>query len=279
MSDLVDIKMQPKKNTQGGRPRSAFLDKLLKPCYRRQNPSKTVWRCAGNQCGYTFASRNVRRVTRHCKDCRKLTSELRSLAAANAIQRAPSNILAEEDAKVSAKSQVSVKNEAIGEGHVAKKIAREGGQDGSPVTDISFFGDAKMKGRKQRNARTDFEMVKLFCVGGLSTNLSTRAEWKSMLNSLDPKYPVPSRERIESEMIPGEQEVVKDKQRELLRAEPGNLTISFDGGTTEGREAFWTVNVSTPDGKVYLMEGREATDVSHTGAWIADLAMEVSGYI
>lgn len=115
MSDLVDIKMQPKKNTQGGRPRSAFLDKLLKPCYRRQNPSKTVWRCAGNQCGYTFAS------------------ELRSLAAANAIQRAPSNILAEEDAKVSAKSQVSVKNEAIGEGHVAKKIAREGGQDGSPI--------------------------------------------------------------------------------------------------------------------------------------------------
>lgn len=109
-------------------------------------------------------------------------------------------------------------------------------------------------------------------------NLITRPEWKSVLHLLDPKYPVLSHERLESEMIPGEQEVVQDNQKAELCAEKGNLTISFDNGTTEGCEAFWTVNVSTPDGKVYLIEGHEATNVLHTGSWIADLTMEVSGY-
>jgi hypothetical protein len=53
-----------------------------------------------------------------------------------------------------------------------------------------------------------------------------------------------------------------------------NLTISCDGGTSKGREAFWTTHVSTPKRKVYVMECREATSESHTAVWIKDFILE-----
>jgi hypothetical protein len=53
-----------------------------------------------------------------------------------------------------------------------------------------------------------------------------------------------------------------------------NLTISCDGGTSKGSEAFWTTHVSTPKRKVYLMECREATSESHTAVWIKNFILE-----
>jgi hypothetical protein len=44
-----------------------------------------------------------------------------------------------------------------------------------------------------------------------------------------------------------------------------DLTISFDGGTSTGRGSCWTVHISDPQRRVYLMETREATSESHCG--------------
>jgi hypothetical protein len=67
---------------------------------------------------------------------------------------------------------------------------------------------------------------------------------------------------------------VKAKQIEYLKTQD-NLTISFDGGTSRGKEAFWTIHVSTPARKVYFINGREATAESHTAVWIKDFVLEV----
>ena len=90
----------------------------------------------------------------------------------------------------------------------------------------------------------------------------------------DPTYTPAMREKLETEQIISEAENVMAKQLEYLRTQE-NLTISCDGGTTKGREAFWTIHVSTPKRKVYLMECHEATSESHTGVWIKNLVLEV----
>ena len=54
-----------------------------------------------------------------------------------------------------------------------------------------------------------------------------------------------------------------------------NLTISFDGGTSRGRDSYWTIHVSTEERKVYLLETILATDVSHTAEWIEQQALGV----
>lgn len=120
----------------------------------------------------------------------------------------------------------------------------------------------------------DLKLVILFCAGGLPTSLAAQWYWADIWALADPKYRLPSRDRLDNKLIPSEQAAIADVQLKALRNE-WNLTISFDGGTTTGREAFWTVNVSDMKRNVYLLEGREATGVSHTGVWIKNLVLEV----
>ncbi len=131
------------------------------------------------------------------------------------------------------------------------------------------------KGREAKNRLLDLKLIILFCAGSLPTNLASQWYWKDLWALADPKYPLPSRDQIENKLIPAEQASINEIQLEALRNE-WNLTISFDGGTTTGREAFWTINVSDMRRNVYLLEGKEATGVSHTAAWIKDFAMSVS---
>ena len=94
-----------------------------------------------------------------------------------------------------------------------------------------------------------------------------------MFTVADPTYTPATREKLETEHIVSEAENVMAKQLQYLRTQE-NLTVSCDGGTTKGGEAFWTIHISTPNRKVYLMECREATSESHTGVWIKDVVLK-----
>jgi hypothetical protein len=133
---------------------------------------------------------------------------------------------------------------------------------------------AKVTGRKEKHGRLDLAVVQLFCVAGLPTNLAAWQEWKNLLAITDPSYRPASRDTLEYEHIPGEQEHVKEVQIAYLKTQD-DLTISFDGGTSRGKQSFWTVHVTTAARQVYFVEGREATSVSHTAVWIKGLVMEV----
>lgn len=133
---------------------------------------------------------------------------------------------------------------------------------------------AKKKGRDHRQAQMDLAHVRLFCGGGIPLYMASREEWKWAWQLADPLLIIPNASKLEDVLVPGEQEVVKGRQCALL-AMKNNLTISYDGGTSAGRESFWTICVSGDDRVVYFMEGREATSESHTAEWIRDLAMEV----
>ncbi|KAF9031322.1 ribonuclease H-like domain-containing protein [Panaeolus papilionaceus] len=87
-----------------------------------------------------------------------------------------------------------------------------------------------------------------------------------------PAYKPASRDKLEGEHIIGEAERILELQVEFLKTQK-NITVSCDGGTSRGKESFWTVHMSVVQ-KVFLMEMREATAVSHTGEWIKSLVLE-----
>jgi hypothetical protein len=230
--ELVDIN-PPKKNPKiGGRPTKSFLDDLTQQCYRKSNPLKHIWRCVADECSFVLASRNSRRVARHAKVCFKLPTNLRKLAAQEAASKAPSQKLLEIE-------------------QVAPEIIE------SPRTETQesrLVQMARITGRKEKHRKLDLAVVKLFCVAGLPTNLAARQEWKDLLAIADPSYKPASRDTLEYEHIPGEQEHVKQMQIAYLKTQE-DLTISFDGGTSRGKQSFWTVHVTTAARQVYFIEG------------------------
>ena len=147
-------------------------------------------------------------------------------------------------------------------------------EDGRSVPTNKWFEEACTLGRDERHKRLDFAVLLLICVAGLPTHIVSRPEWRRMLAVADPTYMPATQEKLETEQIVSKVENVMAKQLEYLRTQE-DLTISCDGGTTKGREAFWTIHVSTPKRKVYLMEGHEATSESHTGVWIKNLVLKV----
>jgi hypothetical protein len=88
--ELVDVH-PPKQNPwKGGWPRSSFLDGLTQQCHRKAKPSKLIWRCIGENCGFILVSQTIRRVARHAKVYPKLTPALCQYAALEAAKKAPS---------------------------------------------------------------------------------------------------------------------------------------------------------------------------------------------
>lgn len=256
------LEAKRKVNVQGGRPHVKILDTLLQPAHRLHAPEKLLHRCRGQDCQRTFVNRGVTRTIRHAVACFKLTRELRMVAREHAAAGAGSRKVAALELAVEGKERV----QDDGEG---KKLVEGQGK----VTVL--YERAKINGRKARHAVLDLAIVKLICAAGLPTSLVGRPEWADVFSAADPSYLPAKRDKLEYEQIVEEAEHVYLTQLDYLKTEE-NLTVSVDGGTSKGREAFWTLHISTEARKVYFMEGREATSESHTGVWIADFVFDVS---
>jgi hypothetical protein len=239
-----------------GAPTKALLDDLTWPCYKASDPAKILHKCIAEDCPAYWSRRHLSRVTRHAQTCKLLSSELQAKAKAYVKSRAPSTKLAE----------------AAGDGELEKASVEEPAMKKPKVMDVYVKKGVKTQA-KRRHEQLDLDITILFST--LPTFLSDSVRWRNVFKTADPTYKLPTRQRLEEEMIPGEAEEVLEKQLKLLKNEH-YLTISFDGGTKKG-EAHYTVHILTPDRNVYLMETRHATDESHTGEWIKDLAMKVSG--
>jgi hypothetical protein len=154
------------------------------------------------------------------------------------------------------------------------QVVKKNEEDGRSVPTAEWFTEARTLGRVEHHKRLDFAILLLICAAGLPTHLVSRPEWRRVFTVADPTYTPATREKLETEQIVSEAENVMAKQLQYLRTQE-NLTVSCNGGTTKGREAFWTVHVSTPNRKVYLMDCREATSELHTAVWIKDFVLEV----
>jgi hypothetical protein len=270
LASLIDItKPLPKLGKPGsGRPANMLIDNVSQSCYHVDNPAKHLFRCLGN-CGTTYASRNRQRIVRHAAACSYLPADLRKQAKAHLANQAPSRKLPTGDAE-SSKLEVEIKK-------VDDPMSEESGRviatKKRKLDDMGLFEEAKKLGRRERHQKLDLAVVKLFCCSGIPTHIAQIPVWKALFAYADPSYTPATRAKLEEEQIPGEAESIHEIQLAYLRTQE-NITVSCDGGTTSGKEAFWTIHMSTPD-KVYMMDVREATAVSHTAVWIKSFVLEV----
>ncbi|KAF8892056.1 ribonuclease H-like domain-containing protein [Infundibulicybe gibba] len=266
--ELIDVKAKKKNPRNGGRPKNKVLDKLLQECYRRSAPEKVVYRCAAEGCGEVFSNRNLSRTLRHSTKCLELPTDLRKMAAAHLVKRAPSKKVLDNPSSVSGRA-ASIEMNPKRQKCENKMASSPADLDASKALEKTSL----LKGRRARHAKLDLEIVKMFCVAGLPTHLASRVEWKNVFYAADPSYTPASRDKLEYDQIVAEAEHVCEEQLMYLKTRD-NLTISYDGGTSRGKEAYWTLHISTPEREVYLVEGREATSDSHTGVWIKNFAMQ-----
>lgn len=260
-SDLQDAPPTKKQRKLGGRPPNRILDQLVVKCYKVVNPTVNYWRCIGS-CGWILSRRSLIRITRHCKDCNKVDHTLRGLASAEALKSSASKRLDNLHA-------TSIADHPEGFSHISTAV-------NCPVPALNIVEKIAISGRrKERHLEMDRATVILFCIAGLPTYLISRPEFTNLMRVADPYYNLPTRDTLEYKLIPSEQAYVKNKQMEYLKQQD-DLTMSYDGGTSRGKEAFWTVHVSTKADEVFLVDGQEATSESHTAEWIKALAVKVS---
>jgi hypothetical protein len=266
---LIDLKKKSGKGLKGGRPSLDILDLLTICCYKASNPQHILWRCSGEGCTHTFSLRSTDRVFKHARICNMLPSELQDQAREKSAQRALSTKM----------ESLSEGLKGGGKGTNVMKGGREE-QPRKPNEEIPqgsqyFYDCAKKVGRAQRHEQITLAIIQLFCICGLPLSLASSAPWKNVLASADPSYKPPDRTALSDKWIPAEADRIHIATIEQLKTQ-NDLTLSLDGGTSHSGESFWTLHVSTPAGKVYLLQVREATAESHTGEWLRNFVMMVS---
>lgn len=142
------------------------------------------------------------------------------------------------------------------------------------VDETGWFKEAKKLGHRDCHRKLDLAVVKLICCLGIPSYISDLDVWKGLFMYADPSYRPSSHAQLEEVDIISEAESIDEIQLAYLRTQQ-NITISCDGGTTQGREAFWTLHMSTANRKVFLVDVREAMAVSHTAVWIKTFVLEV----
>jgi len=141
--------------------------------------------------------------------------------------------------------------------------------------DHVWYEEVHRLGKEQRFKMLDMAILKFFCVCGIPTSVASHDAWQDIFRIGVRGYKAADRNKLEDEHIVSEAERIRQLQVDYLRTQE-NITVSCDGGTARNHNAYWTVHMSTMEHIVYLMETREATNVSHTGEWIMQLVLEVS---
>jgi hypothetical protein len=121
----------------------------------------------------------------------------------------------------------------------------------------------------------DFDVLKLICVGGIPPSKVDSKEWKEMWKHRNPDYEPVSSAVLTETQIPNEAARIETLQLQHLRT-CDDLTITFDGNTTKMPQSVYTVHVITPVRRVFLVEGDESSEESHTGAKIHEVLRKVS---
>ena len=95
-----------------------------------------------------------------------------------------------------------------------------------------------------------------------------------MMNTANPHYNLVSGDTFQENYIPAEAALLCKKQVELLQ-KSNNLTITFDGGSTQKPQSVYTVHVTTPRRDIFYIEGEDGTDTKHTAAYLSTMLLRV----
>lgn len=101
------------------------------------------------------------------------------------------------------------------------------------------------------------------------------SRWREFVSALDDGAKTPSGDTISDNFVTTEAAYIHKESVKTLSGRKC-LTLSYDGGTTRKHESVYTAHVTEPTTRdAHLMEGDEASGVSHTSEHICGVLNKV----
>ena len=236
-NDLADVD-NPESNN--GRPRTALLHDLTISC-KTISTNKARYRCGMTGCLQSWSGkRQAGRIYKHILDeCKCVDDAIRKQVGDAFIDRSL---------------------------HTQLEATEE---------DSSLEKMSKAEAKKARALKINQAVLNLICGTGIPPTIVDTDEWKNVMSTIDNSVVTYGSTSFVDTYIPGEAaRITEEKIRMLSKLK--NLTISYDGGTTKAVESIYTIHVTTPRRRqAYLIEGNEASGVSHSGPQIAEELFKV----
>ncbi|KAL5476496.1 hypothetical protein ACEPAI_3353 [Sanghuangporus weigelae] len=270
------------KKGKGGRPQHYLVDLIVIPCRKRgDSTNQLFFRCVG-------APRGCEKIWKEKNGWKE-----RYFAHAAGCSRVEESFSVPDDLK--AKVNDALGCVSLGSILSANQESQDSSGSHGSATDLlaasrstirtdetpghnSVENLAKKAGRAQLSKKINHAILKLICVCGIPPTIIDSKEWKDLLNVASPNFnPTGSKTFVDS-LIPREAAYIKTEQVKHLQG-CTNLTISFDGGTTASLQSIYTVHVTTPARRTFLLDGNEASDWSHTGEHIFNVLDSVMNLI
>ncbi|KDQ60480.1 hypothetical protein JAAARDRAFT_712510 [Jaapia argillacea MUCL 33604] len=241
-----------------GRPRITLLDDIT-VTVPTNDPAKFTYRCVGMKCTKTWSNRNSARIFAHATLCCGLKSAVRKVISVRSAGQSLGARMARTDSTV-----------AIAPPPDPSTAVEE--LDTTPTSHA--FDTFKTQGHIDLQTKLDFAIMKFVCVCGIPPHVVDLEEFKNILAVANSNYNPVSRTTLVDVHITREREHIHAKQIKILSTER-NLTLGFDGGSTMGKYAFYTVSVNTTDRRKFFLEGEDCMGVVHSRVWIKDLLLDV----
>ncbi|QRV97083.1 hypothetical protein RhiJN_25102 [Ceratobasidium sp. AG-Ba] len=226
-----------------GRRGYLIIDDLLIECETISTGAQR-YRCSSKGCRQSWASRQPKRILGHAvQECNFIDQDTRELASQQSDELSLSKKVAGLD---------------------AAKTGKAPSKSSRPHSQPSVASLVTLEGRKAKQIRFDLAVVNFVAAAQLAPFKIDLPEFHWMIAEANSMLKPKVSSYIGSCQIPMESAHLRRKSVLHLR-ECRNLTISFDGGSTNRPQSFTTIHVTTPDTRIpYLMEAPEASGVSHT---------------
>lgn len=218
------------------------------------------YRCAGEGCRHVWTSRTKSRVFNHAKTCLLLPEAIRADV-----------LKGMADSATGAQVAALAKSEP----HTAVVSGENVHADSSAGSGLR--SQLKAVYRKTLKTKGNHTLLCWWVDAGLAPHLLDSERFKTLCYVLsNNEYVPPTCTAFSEVMLPTEQAYVQKVQLEYLQKQR-YLTMTFDGSATRRRHGFYTVHVNTADGREFLVDMIDGHGVSHTGAWIKEGLIRVSG--
>lgn len=259
---------------KGGAKVDPLMDLISVNTYLRSNPQKMVVRCAGAEygCATTWAApRWKTRVFGHALQCGKLDKIDVTLRDRVRTVMAKESLSGRVGSQRPLLPSTELESPASS---VSTRVTVTSTSSGAPLKQ-KFIYPLQRKARiSALKDQLDFDVLKLVCIGGIPPLKVDSKEWKTMWKHGNPDYEPASSAVLTESQIPNEAARIESLQLQHLRT-CDDLTITFDGNTTKMPQSVYTVHVITPARRVFLVEGDESSEESHTGAKVHEVLRKV----
>jgi hypothetical protein len=229
------------------------------------------FRCIGSKgCKTSWKQpRDRQRIFKHAKGCNYIPANLR---------REVIELMAEKAA--GPKLQINRTKEYVDtEDEVEKASAPKKAKQNHPNATLQVTHGSLdcfvREGKKNLQNAGDHALLLFITCTGIPPTIVNSCEFKNLVSALNTDYCPPSETTLSDKLIPNEAAKIQQTTIKYLRT-CRDLTITFDGGKMRSSNGLYSVHVTTAERRSFCLTLDDASRLSHTGEYIAELLDGVS---